>query len=73
MTHWRLEQIDRMTKFVRQAEQHHAKLQHLNLPRLANPMATLAMGALAYKAELLRMEEKKQRALDALVKSKASG
>ena len=66
----RLEQIDQLTELVRGAEQRSAHLKSLGDSVLAGHAANIAMAVLAYKAELVRRERRKERALEALVASR---
>ena len=62
----RLEQIDQLTELVRGAEQRSEHLKSLGDTVLAGHAAQIAMATLAYKAELVRRERRKSRALEAL-------
>ena len=66
MTHRRLEQIDQLTELVRGAQARSAHLKSLGDSVLAGHAANIAMSILAYKAELVRREDRKRRALEAL-------
>ena len=66
----RLEQIDQLTELVRGAEKRSTHLQSLGDLVLARHAGNIAMAILAYKAELVRRERRKQQALEALVESR---